>query len=543
MMDYPLLLRTYLIRTARYFSKKELVSVYPEGIFRYNYGEYYRRVCRLAHALESLGIRRGDRVASIALNDHRHLELYLGVPCCGAVLHTVNFRLPARHLIHIINHAQDRVVFVDEDLLMFIEPLKDQLKTVEKFVVLSHTGTLPQTGIENIVLYDDLIGDFPDEYDFPDDLSEQDPAMICYTSATTGDPKGVVYSHRAIVLHSLTVGITFGAGESDCILHIVPMFHANAWCAPFAGLIAGCKQVLPGREVINMEKLCRMIADEKVTFTAGVPTIWMLLFDYLEKGGWHDFSSLKTIVSGGAAIPLHLLKTFNEKYNFPIKQAYGATETTPLVSAALPKSYMTGLSDEELYDIRTSVGLLVMGLEMKIVGTDGAEVEMDGTQWGEIWLRGPWIANEYYRDPERSKEAFAGGWYHTGDVATIDREGYIRLVDRTRDLVKSAGEWISSVDLENLIMEHPGVAEAAIIGVPHPKWQERPLACVSVVDGQSVTADDLKAFLKDRVRASWWIPDDFVFLPGIPKTSVGKFDKRELRRLYAEGEIVPVKMA
>lgn len=537
MMDYPLLLRTYLIRTAKYFSKKEIVSVYPDETFRYDYGEYYRRVCRLAHALKSLGIRRSDRVASIALNDHRHLELYFGVPCYGAVLHTVNFRLPPRHLIHIINHAQDRIVFVDEDLLMFIEPLKDQLKTVEKFVVLSHTGTLPQTSIENIVLYDDLIEDFPDEYDFPDNLSEHDPAMICYTSATTGDPKGVVYSHRAIVLHSLTVGITFGAGEPDCILHIVPMFHANAWCAPFAGLIAGCKQVLPGREVINMEKLCRMIADEKVTFTAGVPTIWMLLFDYLEKGGRHDFSSLKTIVSGGAAMPLHLLKAFNEKYNFPIKQAYGATETTPLVSAALPKSYMTGRSDEELYDIRTSVGLLVMGLEMKIVGTDGVEVEMDGEQWGEIWLRGPWIANEYYRDPERSKDAFAGGWYHTGDVATIDREGYIRLVDRTRDLVKSAGEWISSVDLENLIMEHPGVAEAAIIGVPHPKWQERPLACVSVLEGQSVTADDLKAFLKDKVRASWWIPDDFVFLAALPKTSVGKFDKRELRRLYAEGEL------
>jgi fatty-acyl-CoA synthase len=536
-MDYPLLLRTYLIRTAKYFSKKEIVSVYPDETFRYDYGEYYRRVCRLAHALKSLGIRRSDRVASIALNDHRHLELYFGVPCYGAVLHTVNFRLPPRHLIHIINHAQDRIVFVDEDLLMFIEPLKDQLKTVEKFVVLSHTGTLPQTSIENIVLYDDLIEDFPDEYDFPDNLSEHDPAMICYTSATTGDPKGVVYSHRAIVLHSLTVGITFGAGEPDCILHIVPMFHANAWCAPFAGLIAGCKQVLPGREVINMEKLCRMIADEKVTFTAGVPTIWMLLFDYLEKGGRHDFSSLKTIVSGGAAMPLHLLKAFNEKYNFPIKQAYGATETTPLVSAALPKSYMTGRSDEELYDIRTSVGLLVMGLEMKIVGTDGVEVEMDGKQWGEIWLRGPWIANEYYRDPERSKDAFAGGWYHTGDVATIDREGYIRLVDRTRDLVKSAGEWISSVDLENLIMEHPGVAEAAIIGVPHPKWQERPLACVSVLEGQSVTADDLKAFLKDKVRASWWIPDDFVFLAALPKTSVGKFDKRELRRLYAEGEL------
>ena len=543
MMDYPLLLRTFLIRTAKYFSKKEIVSVYPEGVFRYDYGSYYKRVCRLAHALKSLGIRRGDRVASVALNDHRHLELYFGVPCYGAVLHTVNFRLPAHHLAYIINHAEDRVIFVDEDLLMFVELVKDQLKTVEKFVVLSHTGKMPQTSIQNIVLYDDLIRDFPDEYDFPTDLNENDPAMICYTSATTGDPKGVVYSHRAIVLHSLTVGITFGAGESDCILHIVPMFHANAWCAPFAGLIAACKQVLPGREVINMEKLCRTIADEKVTFTAGVPTIWMLLYDYLEKGGWHDFSSLRTIVSGGAAIPRTLLETFNEKYGFPIKQAYGATETTPLVSAAIPKSYMADLSRDELYDIRTSVGIVVMGLEMKLVNTEGKEARMDGKEWGEIWLRGPWIASEYYKDPERSKEAFADGWYHTGDVATMDSEGYVRLVDRTKDLVKSAGEWISSVDLENTIMGHPKVAEAAIIGVPHPKWQERPFACVTVVSGQSVTPDELKEFLKDKVKASWWIPDDFVFLPEIPKTSVGKFNKRELRRLYAEGELKPAEVA
>ncbi len=543
MMDYALLLRTFLLRAARYFSKKEIVSVYPEGVFRYTYGDYYKRVCQLGHALKALGIERGDRVASIALNDHRHLELYFGVPCYGAVLHTVNFRLPQNHLVYIINHAEDKVVFVDEDLLFFVEAAKDQLKTVEKFVVLSHTGKMPPTSIENIVLYDDLIKDFPEEYDFPLDLSEWDPALICYTSATTGDPKGVVYSHRAIVLHSYAVATTFGAGESDCILHIVPMFHANAWCGPFAGVGAGCKQVLPGREVINMEKLCRMISEEKVTFTAGVPTIWMLLYDYLEKGGSHDFSTLRNIVSGGSALPRNLLIAFTEKYNFPIKQAYGSTETTPLVTAALPKSYMSDRSAEELYDVCCSVGLLVMGLEMRIVNTDGNDVRMDGREWGEIWLRGPWIANEYYKDPVRSEIAFSGGWYHTGDVATIDDEGYVRLVDRTKDLIKSAGEWISSVDLENEIMGHPKVAEAAIIGIPHPKWQERPLACVTMAAGQTVTPEELKDFLKSRVKASWWIPDDFIFLPEIPKTSVGKFNKRELRRMYADGEITPARVA
>ncbi len=538
MMDYALLLRTFLLRSAKYFAKKEIVSVYPDSVFRYTYGDYYKRVCQLAHALKSLGIGRGDRVASVALNDHRHLELYFGVPCYGAVLHTVNFRLPQNHLVYIINHAEDQVLFVDADLLIFVELVKDQLKTVKKIVVLSQTGKMPETSLENVVLYDDLIKDFPEEYDFPIDLDENAPAVMCYTSATTGDPKGVMYSHRAIVLHSYAVAVTLGASEADCILHIVPMFHANAWCAPFAAVGAGCKQVLPGREVINMEKLCRTIAEEKVTFTAGVPTIWMLLYDYLEKGGWHDFSSFKTIVSGGAALPKKLLIEFNEKYNFPIKQAYGSTETTPLATAAIPKSYMTDWSDEDLYDLRCSVGLIALGLELKIVNDAGNEVKMDGKEWGEIWLRGPWIANEYYKDPERSAQTFIDGWFHTGDVGTIDDEGYVRLVDRTKDLVKSAGEWISSVDLENTIMSHPKVMEAAIIGVPHPKWQERPLACVTASPGETVSADELKAFLKDKVQAAYWIPDDFIFLPEIPKTSVGKFNKRELRRLYAEGQLI-----
>jgi fatty-acyl-CoA synthase len=537
MMDFPLLLRTFLLRSAKYFPKKEIVSVFPECVHRYTYADYYKRVCQLAHALRSLGIKRGDRVASVALNDHRHLELYFGVPCSGAVLHTVNFRLPMHHLIYIINHAEDQIIFVDEDLLMFVEMIKDQLKTVKHIVVLSHTGKKPASGIENLIMYDDLIAQYPEEYDFPLDLSERDPAMICYTSATTGDPKGVVYSHRALVLHTFAVAVTFGASEADCILHIVPMFHANAWCGPFAAVGAGCKQVLPGREVINMGKLCQTIAQEKVTFTAGVPTIWMMLYDYLEKGGWHDFSTLKTIASGGAAIPRQLLIELNEKYKFPIKQAYGSTETTPLATAAIPKSYMADWPAEKLYDVKTSIGIIAMGLEMKIVGDSGAEVKMDGKEWGEIYLRGPWVADEYYKDPKRSKETFIDGWYHTGDIGTIDEEGYIRLVDRKKDLIKSAGEWISSVDLENLIMSHPNVTEAAIIGVPHPKWQERPLACVVVMQGQSLSANELKEFLKDKVKASFWIPDDIIFLKEIPKTSVGKFNKRELRKLYAESKL------
>ena len=537
MMDTPLLLRTFLLRTAKYFPKKEIVSVFPEGTHRLTYAAYYKRVCQLAHALKSLGIKRGDRVASIALNDHRHLELYFGVPCYGAVLHTANFRLPQNHLVYILNHAEDQVIFVEEDLLMFVELVKDQLKTVKHIVVLSHTGKKPTSGIPNLIMYDELISQFPESYDFPEDLSEWDPAMMCYTSATTGDPKGVVYSQRALILHTYAVGLTLGASEADCILHIVPMFHANAWCAPFAALILGCKQVLPGREVVNMEKLCRIIAEEKVTFTAGVPTIWMLLHDYLEKGGWHDFSSLKTIASGGAAVPRQLMVDLNEKYNFPIRQAYGSTETTPLATAAIPKSYMKDWPAEKLYDIKSSAGLIAVGLDMKIVNDAGQEVKMDGKEWGEIWLRGPWIANEYYKDPERSKETFGDGWFHTGDIGTLDEEGYVRLVDRKKDLVKSAGEWISSVDLENLIMSHPKVMEAAIIGVPHPKWQERPLACIVTSPGQKVTIDELKDFLKDKVKASWWIPDEFIFLAEIPKTSVMKFNKRELRRLYSEGKL------
>ena len=538
MMEYPLLLRTHLLRAAKYFPKNEVVSVYPQNeIFRYTYADYFRRTCRLAHALESLGVRRGDHVASMALNTHRHLELYYGVPCIGAALHTTNFRLPLHHLVYIINHAEDKVMFVDEDLAFIVDAIKDQLKTVKHYVVLSQSGKMPQTGLSPVTLYDELIDRFPDQYDFPDDLSEWDPALICYTSATTGDPKGVVYSHRGIILHNSAVTSMFQVSEQDCALHIVPMFHANAWGGPLISVASGAKQVLPGRETINMEAICRVIAEEKVTFTAGVPTIWLMLYNYLEAGGKYDFSSLKKIVSGGSACPRFLMEALNEKYGFPIMQAYGMTETTPLALAAIPKSFMADWPMEKLYDIKSSAGLLAPGLEMKILNEKGQEVKPDGKEWGEILLRGPWIAREYYRDPERSKTTFAGGWLHTGDVGTIDEEGYVRLVDRTRDLVKSGGEWISSVDLENLIMAHPAVSEAAVIGIPHSKWVERPLGCVVLKPGQSVTEEELRTFLKDKVKASWWVPDHFAFLDQIPKTSVGKFSKKELREMVSSGKI------
>ena len=538
MMEYPLLLRTHLLRAAKYFPKNEVVSVYPQNeIFRYTYADYFRRTCRLAHALESLGVRRGDHVASMALNTHRHLELYYGVPCIGAALHTTNFRLPLHHLVYIINHAEDKVMFVDEDLAFIVDAIKDQLKTVKHYVVLSQSGKMPQTGLSPVILYDELIDRFPDQYDFPDDLSEWDPALICYTSATTGDPKGVVYSHRGIILHNSAVTSMFQVSEQDCALHIVPMFHANAWGGPLISVASGAKQVLPGRETINMEAICRVIAEEKVTFTAGVPTIWLMLYNYLEAGGKYDFSSLKKIVSGGSACPRFLMEALNEKYGFPIMQAYGMTETTPLALAAIPKSFMADWPMEKLYDIKSSAGLLAPGLEMKILNEKGQEVKPDGKEWGEILLRGPWIAREYYRDPERSKTTFAGGWLHTGDVGTIDEEGYVRLVDRTRDLVKSGGEWISSVDLENLIMAHPAVSEAAVIGIPHSKWVERPLGCVVLKPGQSVTEEELRTFLKDKVKASWWVPDHFAFLDQIPKTSVGKFSKKDLREMVSSGKI------
>jgi fatty-acyl-CoA synthase len=531
MMNYPLLLTNFMQYAARYYPTKEIVSVYATGTFRYTYADWYKRTCQLAGALRSLGIKKGDRVASFSLNNHRHMELYFGVPCMGAVLHTLNIRLSAEHLVYIINHAEDRILFIDEDVYFLIEPYKDQLKTIEKYVIMSQTGVMPPTTLSPVVLYDDLIKEYPESYDFPVDRDENEPCLICYTSATTGDPKGVVYSHRGLVMHSFATGVTMGVQEKDCALHIVPMFHANAWGAPFVCTLRGMKQVLPGRQILDMASLCRIIAEEKVTFSCGVPTIWIMLHSYLEQGGAHDFSSIRYLFSGGSAMPRHLIESYEQKYGVMLAQGYGATETSPVVTLSIPKSYLETQSVDENIDIRATAGMPIPGLDVKLINTEtGNEVRMDGKEMGEILVRGPWIASEYYKNPKQSAITYRDGWFHTGDIGTMNKEGYISLVDRTKDLIKSAGEWISSIDLENAIMGFPKVLEAAVISLPDDKWQERPLACVVPQPdaAKTITKEEIQDYLKDKV-AKWWIPDEIVFMQELPKTSVGKFNKKKLR--------------
>jgi fatty-acyl-CoA synthase len=390
---------------------------------------------------------------------------------------------------------------------------------------------MPQTSLSPVVLYDDLIKEYPESYEYPRDRDENEPCLICYTSATTGDPKGVVYSHRGLVLHSFATCIALGMQEKDCALHIVPMFHANAWGAPFAGTMSGMKQVLPGRQILDMAAICRIIAEEKVSFSCGVPTIWIMLHSYLEQGGVHDFSSIRHFFSGGSALPRHLIESFEKKYGVILSQGYGATETSPVVTLSIPKSYMETLSVDEKIDIRATAGMPIAGLDVKLVSTEtGREAQSDGREMGEILVRGPWIASEYYKDPEQSATTFRDGWFHTGDIGTINREGYIAIIDRTKDLIKSAGEWISSIDLENAIMGFSKVLEAAVISLPDDKWQERPLACVVPKPDalKTITKEEIQNYLKDKV-AKWWIPEEIVFLPELPKTSVGKFNKKKLR--------------
>ncbi len=527
MMNTPLTLESLIERAEKYFPKKEVISRTTSGIHRFNYAEIGKRTRSLSSALENLGVQRGDRVGTLAWNDHRHLEAYFAIPSMGAVLHTINIRLTPEHLIYIIQNAEDKVLLVDESIVPLVEGIKEQIPSVEAFVIFTDKEELPETSLEPAYHYDQLISKGDSDYQYPKDLDENSPAGMCYTSATTGNPKGVVYTHRSIVLHSLSIGLadSLALSESDISMPVVPMFHVNAWGLPFSAVWFGTTQVLPGA-FFTPQILAELIESEGVTTTAGVPTIWLGLAREF-KTGKYDTSSLTRVVCGGSAAPKGLIRTYEVKFNIPFMHAYGMTETSPLVTAARLKSYQQDLPYDEKLEIRAKQGLLVPGLEAKIVGDDG-EVAWDGEEMGELLLRGPWIASSYYRDPEKTAEAIKDGWLHTGDIATIDEEGAIKLVDRTKDLIKSGGEWISSVDLENALMAHEAVFEAAVIAVPHDHWQERPVGVVVLNDNAEVSKDDLLDFLKPQF-AKFWIPDDIVFVDEIPKTSVGKFLKRELR--------------
>lgn len=531
MMNTPLTMTQMIKRAEMFFPKKEVVSRTETGIHTFTYKEIADRTRRLASSLEQLGVNRGDKVGTLAWNHHRHLEAYFAIPCKGAVLHTINIRLSPQHIVYIINHAEDRVLLIDPDLVPLIEKCQDQLKSVEAYVIMSDSMELPETTLSPVYNYEQLLENADANYQYPDDLDENSPAGMCYTSATTGNPKGVIYSHRGIVLHSMAIGMadSVGVSEQDIAMPIVPMFHVNAWGLPFAAVWFGTKLVMPG-PYFTPKLIAELIQDEKITITAGVPTIWLGLLKELEENSY-DMSSLRGLLCGGSAAPKGIIRAFEEKHKIPFIHAYGMTETSPLAVVANLKSYQKDLPYEEKLDYRAKQGVLVPGLEIKIVSEKG-EVSWDGKEMGELCIRGPWIASEYYKD-ERTADAFQDGWLHTGDVVTIDEEGFVKIVDRTKDLIKSGGEWISSVDIENALMAHEAVFEAAVIGIPDERWQERPLAYIVLHEAykDNTTKEKLLNFLTPQF-AKWWIPDDVQFITEIPKSSVGKFLKRELREQY-----------
>ncbi len=528
MMQTPLTMTQMIKRAEQYFPKKMVVSRTSSGIQRFTYKEIAERTRKLAESLQKLGVDRGDKVGTLAWNHHRHLEAYFAIPCSGAVLHTINIRLSPQHISYIINHAEDKVLLIDPDIVPLIEKVKDELKTVKAFIIMTDDKELPETSLSPVYHYEKLVEEASGEYEYPDDLDENSAAGMCYTSATTGNPKGVVYSHRGIVLHSMALGMADSAAvsEKDIALPVVPMFHVNAWGLPFAAVWFGTTLVLPG-PYFTPKLLAELIQSEKVTITAGVPTIWLGLLKELDENEY-DMSSLRSVFCGGSAAPKGMIKAFEQKHKIPFVHAYGMTETSPLVVISTLKSYQEELSPEEQLDIKAKQGILVPGLEMMVVGKDG-EAAWDGKEMGELAIRGPWIASEYYKD-ERTNEAFRNGWLYTGDVVTIDEEGFMKIVDRTKDLIKSGGEWISSVDIENTLMAHEAVFEAAVVAVPHEQWQERPVACVVLKEPfrGKTTKEELYDFLKPQF-AKWWLPDDIMFLEEIPKTSVGKFLKMALR--------------
>jgi fatty-acyl-CoA synthase len=534
--DYPLTLQHAQRRMRTYHQDAEVATlIEPGALERASFAEIAERVDRLARVLQRLGVRQGDRVATFAWNSQRHFELYFAIPCVGAVLHTLNIRLFDEQTTYIVNHARDKVIFIDDSLVPQLEALAPTFEHVEHFVVMGDgdAGSLP-----NVLRYEELLEEAgPGGFDYPA-LDERQAAALCYTSGTTGNPKGVLYSHRSTCMHATVVlGPDANLISSrDRILAVVPMFHVNAWGLPFAAAMAGADLIMPTR-FLQSEPLAGVIVSERPTMMAGVPTIFSDLLRYADEHR-PDLSSLTNCICGGSAAPVQLLRDFQERHGVVISHAWGMTETSPICTISRPPQ---DIEPDEHWRLRATQGRAVPWVELRLSGAEGEEVPWDGESTGEIEVRGPWIASSYYNDPS-GDDKFHDGWLRTGDIGALDRAGYLRITDRAKDVIKSGGEWISSVELECEVMAHPDVLEAAVIAMPHERWVERPLCCVVLREGADASADDLREHLRGRV-AKWWLPDEFAFVEEIPKTSVGKFDKKVLRARLAEGTLarrVPV---
>ncbi len=533
MMDTPLLVSAIARFAEKNHGNQEVVSVtYDNPRHRYQYKDAIRRSRQLANALSRLGVQPGDRIATLAWNDHRHLEAYFGVSGSGAVLHTINPRLFAEQIVFIINHASDRYILVDPLVLPLLEKLQDQITGVEGFIILSDEAHMPETSLPGALCYETLLSAETDDYEWPD-LDENSASAICYTSGTTGDPKGVVYSHRATILHTyaITMPDVMGLSCRDSVLPIVPMFHVNAWGVPYAAPMVGAKLVMPGAKAGDGETLQDLIETEGVTMSCGVPTVWLALLDYLDQSG-KTVSNLNRIVVGGAACPSSIISKFNDQHDVYVHCAWGMTETSPLGVYNTLRSGQENLPAAELAALQLKAGRGIFGIEMKIVDANGKELPWDGVAFGALKVRGSWVASGYFGLDDNSDTHDASGWFGTGDVATIDPDGFMNITDRTKDVIKSGGEWISSIALENIAMGHPQVAEAAVIGIAHSKWTERPLLVIVAREGEPPTRQEMLALFEGRI-ASWWTPDDVVFVDELPHTATGKVRKATLREQFA----------